>query len=965
MLPCVLLASLLVGCGGGGGNGGSGGGPPPDIPTLTAIAPSSVAVGASAITLALYGSKFSNQATVQWNGTIVSSSTWINASRMTASIPASNLANVGSAQVTVTNPGTGGGTSSAQTFTIAAAPATTTWVRTVEGISAPDNAMPDPAENIVWDAAHGRLYFSNAYTASAPSNTIAVIDPVAGTVVTSVPAGNDPDLLSISSDSSYLWVGLDGDHAVQRFLLPGLTKDISFPVPTDSSGNPQVAVSLQAAPVSPHTLALDTGLWNNGASSDAVYVYDDATARGVSVPGGSALTWLQWGADDSTIYALANGGVAEGAVATLSVTPSGVSIVSEKGGMQAAGCGTEFTQYDPVNGLLYCFTAAFSPADGKMAGWFNTSPAPFAVGLGIETCTADSSLRRYYCAVTHPLDSTDINQYELWVFDLNTYALLDRVYFGASAGSQISPVTGYPHHLVRWGNAGLALTTKTYGSLGAGGFYLIDGAAVNPKAPADVDSGDPTWSYSWMTSVTPQQAAAGSGNVSITINGNNFTPDSIACWACNQSIQYLPTTYLSSQQLSATIPASLIASSGSFPINVFDSSTSLYSTDSLVFTVTPAAGSSSTQLNAINMAGFAIAGDAQSGLLYVGTADFDSAYPNSIVAVDGGSGSVVKAQTVGADPWVVSVSADGQYVYAGFYGATALTQLQLPGLGSPLTWALSNPASSQAYWAGDMKAAPVSPHTTAVTLFDQYLFPPDTGGLVIYDDNVERPEFLGGWGSGLPGPESYMTLAWGASDEILAAAGAGGPIFDTQISPSGAVFEGEGSDNSFNSCGGEIHSDFGTGLIYSDCGNVADPTTGATVGTYNASGMVAPDSSLNRVFILGQTTAQAGTNNYTIQSFDEKAYTLVSSITLENLQGTPFGFCRWGTSGLAVLMLATPLASVPGMLYLVQDATFVSSAQRAVSRSAKAPDLVQRRWKCITKADIVKMMQVRNAAEAR
>src|SRR5215472_11518646 len=53
---------------------------------------------------------------------------------------------------------------------------------------------------------------------------------------------------------------------------------------------------------------------------------------------------------------------------------------------------------------------------------------------------------------------------------------------------------------------------------------------------------------------------------------------------------------------------------------------------------------------------------------------------------------------------------------------------------------------------------------------------------------------------------------------------------------------------------GQIHSDFATGLIYSDEGKVADPTTQAIVGTYNASGLVAPDSSLNRVFILGQTT---------------------------------------------------------------------------------------------------------------
>jgi hypothetical protein len=922
-----------------------------------------VAAGAPAITLSLYGSNFSNQATVQWNGTMLSSYTWISAGRMTATIPASDIAQVGSAQVTVTNPvwvqGVGGGTSAPQTFTIAAAPAPTTWVRTIEGITPPDNTMPDPAENIVWDAAHGKLYFSNAYTATAPSNTIAVIDPIAGTVTASVAAGNNPDLLSISSDSSYLWVGLDGGHAVQRFLLPGLTKDISFPVPTDSSGNPQQPVSLEAAPVSPHTLGLIAGNWDLGPAGSGTYVYDDATPRPVSVPAGSMLQWLQWGADDSTIYGLADTGTAGSVVVTLQVTSTGVSIASEKGGQLAGAAGSEFTQYDSLTGLLYCFTMAFNPVNGSLAGWFNMAPAPFAPTLGIETCTADSSLGRYYCALEYGYPV----EYELWVFDLNSYALLDRVYFGASAASQISPITGYPHHLVRWGNAGLALSTKTYTGLGNGGFFLIDGAAVNPNAAADVSSGATTWSYSWISSLTPQQAPAGSGDVTVTINGNNFTPDSTACWNCSYlQFQYLPTSYVSSHQLTATIPAGLLASPGMFPISVFDTSSNLFSTDAPAFTVTSALASGSTKVTAIDLAGFAMDWDPRSGRLYVGTADFDSAFPNSIVALDGESGSIVKAQTVGADPWVVSVSANGQYLYTGFYGATTMTQLELPGLGSPLTWALSNPASSEVYWAGDLKAAPVSPHTTAVTLFDQYVQPECTGGLVIYDDNVERPEFVGGWGSGLPGPETYWTLAWGASDQVLAAAGEGGPMFELQISPSGAVFEGEGSDNSFNACGGEIHSDFGTGLIYSDCGNVADPTTGATVGTYNASGLVAPDSSLNRVFILGQTAAQANTNNYTIDSFDEKAYTPVSSITLENIWGSPIQLVRCGTSGLAVMTISEAGNGTPGMIYLVQDSTFVSNAQKEVSRSISSPELVQQRWKRVSKADIVKMMQARKTA---
>jgi len=41
--------------------------------------------------------------------------------------------------------------------------------------------------------------------------------------------------------------------------------------------------------------------------------------------------------------------------------------------------------------------------------------------------------------------------------------------------------------------------------------------------------------------------------------------------------------------------------------------------------------------------------------------------------------------------------------------------------------------------AGDMKAAPESAHTIGVTLLNQESEPSETGGVVIYDDNVERP----------------------------------------------------------------------------------------------------------------------------------------------------------------------------------------------------------------------------------
>lgn len=551
----------------------------------------------------------------------------------------------------------------------------------------------------------------------------------------------------------------------------------------------------------------------------------------------------------------------------------------------------------------------------------------------------------------------------MWVYDLNSYALIDRVFFGASAGIPVSSVTGGLVRLIRWGNAGLALITNTGAFYGSGGLFLIDGAAVNPNAAPDVPTGAAPWHYPWLASLSPQQVTAGSGDVTVTIKGTDFTQDSAACWNCNYlQFQFLPTTFVSPEQMDVRVPTSMLANPGQLPISVFDTSSNLFSSDSLSLLVTSATGlGSGTQISPVGLAGLAMAWDPSSGLLYVGTAEYDGAYPNSIVAIDGKAGSIVKTQTVGSNPDILSLSASGQYLYVAYAGATTMTQLQLPGLGSALTWALNNSQSSAVYWAGDMKAAPQSPHTTAVILFDLTSSPSETGGVVVHDDDVDRPSFVPGWGTTTL---VFDTLAWGPSDQILTGALTsgynGGPLSEFQVSQLGAALLATGTA-SFNK--GELHSDFGTGLIYSDDGNVADPTTQAIVGSYNASGLVAPDSSLNRVFILGQTAAQAGTSNFTIESFDEKAYTLASSITLQNLLGSPIELARWGTSGLAVLTMNQGGSGSQGMLYLVQDTTFVSNAQEVVSSLSRPQELVQRRWKRITKAEIVKMVQAKRAAK--
>ena len=194
---------------------------------------------------------------------------------------------------------------------------------------------------------------------------------------------------------------------VQRFLLPGLTKDISIPVPLDPRGDPQQATSLQAAPISPHTLALMAGNLNLGVSSNGVYVYDDAIQRPISrfpalAESGPAFIWIQWGANDSTIYGI------EGAIATMNVNSSGVSLAAVNGGPNGP---LNHPQYDSKTSLLYStgsnfFGRTFNPVNGSLVGQFDLP------GVSEMACTADSSLGRYYCVVAADEAGND------WSFEL-------------------------------------------------------------------------------------------------------------------------------------------------------------------------------------------------------------------------------------------------------------------------------------------------------------------------------------------------------------------------------------------------------------------------------------------------------------------------------------------------------------------------------------------------------------------
>jgi hypothetical protein len=88
------------------------------VPFLNPLVPAAATPGGTAFTLTVTGTGFVAGATILWNGA-PRPTTFVNNSKLTAAISASDISATGTAAITVVNPGPGGGTSNVQLFQVA------------------------------------------------------------------------------------------------------------------------------------------------------------------------------------------------------------------------------------------------------------------------------------------------------------------------------------------------------------------------------------------------------------------------------------------------------------------------------------------------------------------------------------------------------------------------------------------------------------------------------------------------------------------------------------------------------------------------------------------------------------------------------------------------------------------------------------------------------------------------------
>jgi hypothetical protein len=437
--------------------------------------------------------------------------------------------------------------------------------------------------------------------------------------------------------------------------------------------------------------------------------------------------------------------------------------------------------------------------------------------------------------------------------------------------------------------------------------------------------------------------------------GKDFSDAIYLSWNGN----VLPTTFVSSTEVQATIPAAALTGPTAAPLFVSNSPGEGIATP-IAFTVLPILGNGA-QLAALNVSGSDLVWDATAGALYVAANSTDSLNPRTITTIDPAMGTVKASTPTLGNPYVLAISEANRYLYAGFADYPFIQRYALPGLtpdlliplgigdNAPLDYVPGSPGSCS--FAVSIGVAPGAETTIAAMQGNgDGIEPRGCGPAVVIDGATPRPANTGTF---LSTGHDLSAMTWGHDATAVYTQGIPGttfqPISSLTVSNTGIAFNRSSTADAY--LGYRPHFDTGTGLIYSDGGAVTRPSDLSQVGNFNASGLMVPDSKLGRAYFLGQTPSQTTSNAqsstaFTLQIYDLETQVLLDSIVIPNVIGYPNQMVRWGSSGIAFTTENGDYQgnNAPGLTYILNAPEISGTIPAAKQQSLAGATSVHLTW---------------------
>ncbi len=505
-------------------------------PAIVSLSPAAVAAGSSSFALTVMGANFNSASVVNLNGTALPT-TFVSDTQLSAQIGSSSVSSLGWLSVTVANPTSEGGISSAQPLTV------------YQTVSLDSNGM-------VFDPFTRKLWASVPSTApQVTGNSLVDIDPTNGSIGTPVNIGSEPTKMSLSDNGQYLYAILHGSQEIRRMDVASRTAGARFPTVTQYGGQ-YAADNLSVMPGHPDTVAAD-------GYSDAVQIYDVSGSTGTKradvgmVYSGYFLGWT----DSSHLYSY-DSGLSPSKLHRITVNATSAQE------LDATNVSGFWGHFENCNGLLYSDGGGVIdpspayPAPPQLVGTYGAS-GPVTVDCGYKQVY-------FFTGTSYVYPSQPLG---LAMFDKDRFLPL-----GALPMPALSSNTGYGmtvKDVVRWGRDGLAfrMQDSSYSpTVGSGKIVLVRGPIVLPQLLAA--NSTPS-----ASSVSPNAISAASGNTYITVSGSNFVSGAVAQW----NGQERNTSYVNATTLKVAIPVADLATSGSASITVVNPNSAASS--ALTFTI--------------------------------------------------------------------------------------------------------------------------------------------------------------------------------------------------------------------------------------------------------------------------------------------------------------------------------------------------------------------------------------------
>jgi hypothetical protein len=557
------------------------------IPSISALVPSAAAAGSPGFTLAVAGSDFIAESTVDWNGAALAT-TYVDASHLTAAVPASDLTTVGGASITVFNTNPGGGTSSSLTFSITAlnpVPAISTLTPSSASAGSPAFTLMVAGSDFVssstvnWNGLALATIFVDAahLTAVVPASDLTTVGMATVTVMNPAPGGGTSSVLAFTITAS-------NPRPSLSTLSPSGAAAGGAAFTLIMTGSDFVPSST----VNWNGVALMSSFVDAAHLTAAVPASELASAGTVSVtvvnpsPGGGTSNALSFTINTSnpapSIASLSPSSAAVGGAAFL-LTVTGSNFVASStvkwNGVALAGSyvdAAHLTATVPASDLASAGTASVtvvnpSPGGGTsnaLSFTINTSnPAPSIASLSPSSAAVGGAAFSLTVTGSNFVAASTVN----W-----NGAALAGSFVDASHLTAMVPASD----LVTAGTASITVINPAPG----GGTSNALNFTINTSNPAPS-----------IASLSPSSAAAGGAAFLLTVTGGNFVAASTVTW--NGVV--LVSSFVDSAHLTAMVPASDLVTAGTASIAVINPAPGGGTSNALGFTINASASPSVLQ----------------------------------------------------------------------------------------------------------------------------------------------------------------------------------------------------------------------------------------------------------------------------------------------------------------------------------------------------------------------------------